>query len=428
MPSTADSSTPVSSVTAREVAPATPRAVHCYSGQVRDSPTSVGESFSVLVVSHVSSYWGAERRLLDIAPLLVDQGIRLTLAAPPGKLADAWVAAGHDWVKLVLPHHQGIRLPDSRRRPGIGALASEASSVMQSSIAIARLARRFDLVQSHSLKAHLEVAVAGVLARRPVVLDLHDLVEEGLGRRLLGLASRLATVSLANSSATAQTVGGASSKVRVVHPGVDISRFFPDSMDPAVRSELTARPEAPLVGIVGRVDPNKGVHILVEAMGRPGNGLGQAHLAIIGREHVASAAFATDLRRRAEELLGDRVRFIAPREDVPDVLRALDILVNASLHEPFGRTVLEAQACGIPVVATNAGGIPELVEDGRTGLLVPPLDVAALEAALEKLVDDETLRRDLAEKAATQAREQFSVVGQALAAGDVYRSAVGRSA
>ncbi|MGK2956942.1 MAG: glycosyltransferase family 4 protein [Acidimicrobiales bacterium] len=383
---------------------------------------------SVLVISHVSNMWGAERRLLDIAPLLANEGVKLTLASPPGEFADAWILAGHDWVALNLGPHQGLRQPDSRQRPGVVALATEASSVLRSSVAIARMARGFDLVQSHSLMAHLEVATAGILARRPVILDLHDLVEKGLGQRVLRLASRLATASLANSSATAQTVGGTSAKVHVVHPGVDTSRFFPGPPNPLVRVELTSRPDAPLVGILGRVDPNKGVNTLVEALGRPGNGLGHVHLAIIGREHVASGEFAANLRYRAESLLGDRVRFIAPRDDVPDVLRSLDIMVNASRHEPFGRTVLESQACGIPVIATEAGGIPEFVENELTGLLVPPMDAPALEAALERLVNDEDLRVLLTKEGAMQASVHFSVTGQAQAAGAVYRLAAKKSA
>lgn len=387
-----------------------------------------GRPLSVLVLSHASNVWGAERRLLDMAPLFAAQGIVLVLASPPGELADAWVSAGHRWEPFNLRRHQGLRRPDSRARPPVGALLSEGRSVMQSSLSVARLARSFDLVQSHSLMAHLEVALAGTVARRPVVLDLHDLVEEGLGRRVLRLAARLATVSLANSSATAQTVGGESSKVRVVHPGVDTDRFFPAAADPAIRAQLSACPEAPLVGILGRIDPNKGVQTLVEAMARPEANLSRAHLVVVGREHVGSADFAAELRRRGDELLGDRVRFIGPRDDVPDVLRALDIMVNASRHEPFGRTVLEAQACGVAVVATDAGGIPEFVENLRTGLLVPPLDAPALGAALERLIGDETLRRRLAGEGAVQARDRFSVAGQARAAAAVYRFAVDRSA
>lgn len=388
---------------------------------------------SVLVVSHAGDVWGAERRLLDIAPLLADHGIDLTLATAPGALAETWTAAGHPWVALDTGERRGLRQGDSRKRPGPGALLSDAGAVLAASVRIARIARSFDLVQSHSLMAHLEVALAGRLARRPVVLDLHDLVEEGLGRRVLGLAARLATTSLANSEATAGTVGGANGKVHVVHPGVDTDRFFPGPGDTALRAQLSARPDAPLVGILGRVDPNKGVQILVEAMALAqgdddlSDDHGKAHLVVIGREHVGTADFAVELRRRAEELLGDRVRFMGPRDDVPDLLRAMDIMVNASRHEPFGRTVLEAQACGVAVVATDAGGIPEFVADGRTGLLVPPFDVPALAAALTRLVRDEAMRLRLADAGASQARECFSVESQARAAADVYRHALGEA-
>ncbi len=390
--------------------------------------TFLDASLSVLVVSHVENMWGAERRLLDIAPLLASEGVVLTLASPPGELADTWVATGANWLPLKLKAHQGLRAPGSRKRPGAGALVKEASAVVSSSLAIARLAKSFNLIQSHSLMAHLEVALAGILTRRPVILDLHDIVEEGLGQRVLRLASRLASASIANSAATAQTVGGTSSKVHVVHPGVDLSRFFPAPKNHGIRAELTSLPEAPLIGILGRVDPNKGVDILVEAIGRPGNALSSAHLAIIGQEHVASADFITRLHKRSEELLGYRVRFIPPRSDVPDVLRALDVMVNASRHEPFGRTVLEAQACGIPVVGTDAGGIPEFVEHGKTGLLVPPFDVAALEAALEQLLADKPLRSRLSQEGARQAREHFGVTGQAKAAAAIYRLAARKRA
>ena len=74
----------------------------------------------------------------------------------------------------------------------------------------------------------------------------------------------------------------------------------------------------------------------------------------------------------ATTLLGDRARFVGPVDDVPGVLRSLDVLVNASASEPFGLSVLEAQASGVPVIGTDAGGIPEFVTDGETGLLVAP--------------------------------------------------------
>ena len=305
-------------------------------------------------------------------------------------------------------------------------MGRELGAVMHSSTVIARRARRFDVVQSHSLWAHLETAVAGRIARRPVVLDLHDIVDEGAGRAVLRLAARLATTTLANSAATASTVAGSGSRTEVVHPGVDLDRFHPGPVDPRVRSELTADPSAPLVAIIGRVDPNKGVDVLVRAAESVATSSGSPHLAVIGREHIGAAEQARALRTDAVARLGDRVRFLAPRDDIPAVLRSVDVLVNASRHEPFGRTVLEAQACGVAVVGTAAGGIPEFVRDGETGLLVPPFDVDALTDALRRLIGDRTLRARLGTAAAEQARVRFSVEAQAAAAASVYRQAAGR--
>ncbi|MGQ0434746.1 MAG: glycosyltransferase family 4 protein [Microthrixaceae bacterium] len=380
---------------------------------------------SVLVVSHVGSVWGAQRRLLDLAPLLVGQGVRLTLACPTGELSDLWRAAGHPHEVLDLPVHRGIRQPGSRRRPGPGAVAREFATVTRSAVMIARRARRFDLVQSHSLWAHLETAIAGRLTRRPVILDLHDIVDDGAGRSVLNAAARLATATLANSAATARTVSHAGGTTAIVHPGVDIRRFHPGPGDPRIRAELSANPSAPLVAIIGRVDPNKGVAVLVEALARVAAPLPAPHLAVIGREHVGSSEGAGALRVEATARLGDRVRFLPPRDDIPDVLRSIDVLVNASRHEPFGRTVLEAQACGVPVIGTDAGGIPEFVEDGCTGLLVPPFDETALSAALRRLLGDPALRARLSEAGADQARRRFSVEAQAAAAAVVYRTAAG---
>ncbi len=379
---------------------------------------------SVLVISHTDGVWGAQRRLLDLAPLLAEQGVRLTLACPAGELSQRWVAAGYDHQVLELPPHRGIRRPGSRRRPGVIALSSELIAVARSAATIARRARAFDVVQSHSLWAHLETALAGRCARRPVLLDLHDIVDEGAGRSVLGLAARLATLTLANSAATASTVPRAAAKTRIVHPGVDVTRFHPGPADPRIRAELTADPGAPLIAIIGRIDPNKGVEVVVDAIARFDPSRAVPHLAVVGREHIGASDHASGLRRRAEQALGVRVRFLPPRDDVPDVMRAVDVVVNASRHEPFGRTILEAQACGVPVVGTNAGGIPEFVAEGETGLLVPPFDVGAMERALSSLLTDPVLRDRLSRQGAEQARRQFSLRAQASAAAEAYRYAV----
>lgn len=387
------------------------------------APTS-GDSraTNVLVISHVANVWGAQRRLLDLAPLLREERIVLTMASPIGELSDRWQAAGLPHQELDLPEHHGVRGGDGRRPSG-PALARELTAVARSSAVIARRARRFDLVQSHSLWAHLETAAAGRLARRPVVLDLHDIVSPGTGRRVLGLAARLATLTVANSAATAATLPTAHASTVIVHPGVDLDRFQPGPADPVLRAELTSDAGAPLVAIIGRVDPNKGVEVVVEALART-TATPPPHLVVIGREQIGDRAHLESLRSRARELLGTRVRFLGPRDDVPAVLRSVDVLVNASRHEPFGRTVLEAQASGTPVVGTDAGGIPEFVADGETGLLVPPFEADALATALARLLGDDALRSRLVTQGVEQARTRFGLRTQAGAMAAAYRRAL----
>ncbi|MCZ7530357.1 MAG: glycosyltransferase family 4 protein [Acidimicrobiia bacterium] len=243
-------------------------------------------------------------------------------------------------------------------------------------------------------------ALAGRLARRPVVLEIYDRVAPGLGRRLLRLAVRWAAHSVACSEAVAECAGPTvRGRISVVHLTVDTDRFTPGPADPEVRAQLGAEADEPLVGILGRWDPEKGIDLLVEAMTRLGDDLGDTRLAVVGAVHGASQEFGRQLRERAAAALGPRVRFVPPRRDVPAVLRSLDVLVNASKAEPFGLTVLEAQACGIPVIGTRSGGIPEFVTDGETGLLVSPGDPEAMARALRRVISDPMLRARLATNA-----------------------------
>jgi glycosyltransferase involved in cell wall biosynthesis len=375
----------------------------------------------VLVISHVSALWGAQLRLLDSAPRLGPLGIDLTLAGPAGPFAERWQELGLTWMKLPLPQHAGIRTTEGGR-PGPIAITREGAAVARSVGRIARVAAPFDVLHSHSLWAHLEVALAGRIRRRPVVLDVHDIVAPGGGRKVLQLAASLATATIANSAATGDTIGR-SARMHVVHPGVDTARFHPGPTDPAIRRRLTAYPQRPLVAILGRVDPDKRIDLLCRAVAKLGDGVGAPCLAVVGAPYKASLDQQTHLRAECAELLGDRIRFVEPTTDVASVLRSIDVLVNASDDEPFGRTILESQACGTAVVAAAGGGVPEFVDDGETGLLFPPGDVAALADALRRLLDDQAFRRRIGERAARCATE-LSADRQAERTAAVYRQAI----
>jgi D-inositol-3-phosphate glycosyltransferase len=354
----------------------------------------------VLEVSYSRQVWGAELATMALAGPLAERGIDLTLGSPPGgDLEEHWRRLGLPFVALDFHDRLGIRDADAEHRPSPRQFAGELATTARSVRMITRTARSFDLVHSNSLWAHLDCAVAGRLARRPVVLELYDLVRPGLGRQVLTAAAGLSTVAVAISQAVADIIGPRGQRhVRIVPLSVDLDRFGPGRAPAGTRGQLTSDEEAPLVGIVGRIDPEKGVDVLVQAMGRLQGAAAGAHLVVVGSPGLAPDGYPERVRSEAEKLLGDRVRFVGRTADVPGTLRAIDVLVNASVAEPFGLSVLEAQATGVAVIGTSAGGIPDFVFDGDNGMLVPPRDVDALAKALDRLVTDGELRARIAER------------------------------
>ncbi len=381
----------------------------------------------VLEVSYSRQVWGAELATMALAGPLARRGIDLTLGSPPrGDLEARWVGLGLPFVPLDLPDHHGLRAGDTEGRPAVVDLARELAASARSVRTIASAARAFDLVHSNSLWAHLDVASAGRLARRGVVLELNDLIRPGLGRRVLTAAVCMSGAAVAISHAVADCVGPAGARrVRIVAPAVDLDRFGPGPAAPGRRALLTSDERAPLVGIVGRIDPEKGVDVLVRAMGLLRGAAAEAHLVVVGSAGLAPEGYLQRVRDEAEATLGDRVRFVGRSDDVPGTLRALDVLVNASVAEPFGLSVLEAQATGVAVVGTRAGGIPDFVFDEDNGLLVPSGDEQALAKALERLVTDGELRARLAERGRASARGR-GIEARADAVAEIYRRAARR--
>ena len=383
----------------------------------------------VLVVISSRQVWGLERSVLEVAPLLRGLQVDFSLGSPPGgELEMAWLELGLPRVPLVLPLHAGIRSDgEVGGRPSPSALATELLATARTVRMVARAARPFDIVQSESLWGHVDCALAGLVAKRPVVVELHDLVAPGMGRRLLSASARLSTATVAVSTAVADVVGGGSNAgVRVVPQAVDLQRFSPGPADPSVRRMLTDDPGGLLVGIVGRIDPMKGVDVLVRAMALLGGTAATARLVVVGSPGLDAGEYERQVRGEAVRLLGQRARFVGPRADVPEVLRCLDVLVNASAAEPFGLSVLEAQASGVPVVAPSSGGIPEFVKNGDNGLLITPGDPQALARALEHLLGDVALRERLGRRGRETTVAEHGLEKRAATLAEIYRAVARR--
>lgn len=380
-----------------------------------------------LVVSPPSAIWGAQIYLLDQVEALAARGVTLTLATPrSSEFATEWEARGHEVLDLSLRRHDGLRVAGSERRPGPRSLVRSALGVARSVGVIARVAPQFDLLYSFALRSHLEVAIAGKLRRTPTALDLVDIIRPGVGRRVLRLAARIADLTVANSTATAKTVG-VGPDVEIIHPGIDLTRFAPGERNEALRSELCGGVDVPLVAVIGRLDAKKGVHVLVDAMCRLTGPHADARLVVVGEHGTGPKEYADRLRAEAVAALGDRVRFLGRRSDIPDILRSVDLLVVASEAEPFGLTALEAQACRTAVVGTDAGGLPEFVEHEVTGLLVPPGDPTAMAQAIDRMLTDDELRAQVIDEAERRANPSRGIPAQLDQIANMYRSvAAGR--
>ena len=286
-----------------------------------------------------------------------------------------------------------------------------------------------DVVHTNGLKAHILGGIAGRLARRPVVWHLRDFPPDGFTGRLLKRAARsLPALVLANSNAVATAIGAGRESPRVVrvYNPVDLDRFHPDRSGTRIRAALGVALDAPLVGMVAHLTPWKGHLDFLSIAMTVTSALPTARFLIAGGaiyETSGHKGYADSLMRRTVDLgLGGRVLFLGAREDVPDILSALDVLVHCpTAPEPFGRGVAEAMAVGKPVVAARNGGIPEIVEHDVTGLLVTPGDVRGFSTAVLRLLRDPELRQRLGIAARLRAESLFPVDQHAEQVLDAYK-------
>jgi glycosyltransferase involved in cell wall biosynthesis len=205
-------------------------------------------------------------------------------------------------------------------------------------------------------------------------------------------------------------------RIETVHDGVNLS--FIDKQ-PAIDAHAAVwLPHgAPVVGNVAALAPHKGQRHLVAAAARVVREIPDARFVIVGDGELREA-----LERQIKELALERHVFLTGfRSDALGLIKSFDVFVLSSITEGLGSAVLEAMACRRPIVATRAGGIPEAVIDGVTGLLVPPHDEPGLAAAIVRLLKDRTLAMTLADAGRTRVEDAFSVERMVSGTLEVYR-------
>ena len=165
------------------------------------------------------------------------------------------------------------------------------------------------------------------------------------------------------------------------------------------------------MGMIGRLESIKGFEYFIDSAAIISRQIPQARFLIVGE-----GSLHDKLAQRAKDLnIGEKVFFVGWREDIPEILSILDVLALASLNEAVGRVILEAGAVGKPSVATEVGGVPEIIKNNETGILVPPRDPEAMAQAVIALLKDETKRGEMGRAAKEWVRNNFndkSMVGK----------------
>lgn len=344
----------------------------------------------VMLIDELELWRGTETHLLRLVERIDRARIRPVVAAvTAGSLGPAFEEVGASFHLLGI--HRVLN-PE-------GALGL---------LRVARLLRevRADLVVSYHTAADLLAPVAAFPLGVPVLSSRRDegftkkRVHKRIQRRLNRLLRGMVSVSHAVVRAVARDEGFPPERHQVIWNGEDLQRFAPGPSP--LRGELGLSPDAPVVMCVGGLSPVKDHRTLIDAFAAVSPAHPDAVLVLVGKGPEEPA-----LRERAAPL-GDRVRFLGHRRDVPELLRGADIYAQTSTTEGFSNAILQGMATALPVVCTRVGGNPELVTEA-CGLLTEAGAVGGVARALSTLLADPNLRLRMGASARARAEAEGSI-------------------
>jgi glycosyltransferase involved in cell wall biosynthesis len=348
----------------------------------------------IAVVNSLRVSGGGEKWAVRLAPCWQERGHQVCILCQPGsgleKLAQA---AGLDAVPTVMRHDLSL--------PGVFAIATQL--------------RRFrpDLVLCCNERAYRLTVPASLLAGRPPLVYRNGLSatfkNRSINRWLFGPVRRM----VVNSRELREEMAGygwiAPERLRIIRNGIDTSLYRRDDGARAkIRQEFGTPGEVPVAAVIARLTEDKGQAETLRAFAAATQTQPSAALWLAGEGNPA------EFKALAGELgIGERVRFLGFRSDIPAVLQAVDVVVQASFREGLGNSILEAMAAGRAVVASRVGGFTDLVSSGKNGVLVNPGDVPELQAALLRVMGDPDLRATLGEAARRKVEAEYRLEGEA---------------
>ncbi|BAZ86336.1 glycosyltransferase [Dolichospermum compactum] len=351
---------------------------------------------------------GAELCLVDIAK-------------PYGKNALVGLFADGDFRKLLEENQVPVEVLKTQaikvgKQSGLFQALGSLGQIIPLINQVVQLAKKYDLIYANTQKALVVGAVASFLARRPLVYHLHDILSlEHFSKTNLQVAvnliNRCATLVIANSQASKMAfleAGGRPDLVRVVYNGFAAKNYEVDELEVRNLRENLKLEDKFVIGHFSRLSPWKGQHILIDALSQCPQ---DVVVILVGDALFGEQEYVHDLHQKVTALgLEHQVKFLGFRADIPQLMTMCDLITHTSTApEPFGRVIVEAMLCGKPVIAAEAGGAMELVEDGINGFLVTPGESQELARMIHNCRQKSAKTANIANNARIIASERFDV-------------------
>lgn len=264
-----------------------------------------------------------------------------------------------------------------------------------------------DIIHANTSHSTLYGGLTAKPLKIPVIWHVRVIESEGLYDRFLaGLCSKLIVVSNAVRERFNWLLKKHSAKVMVIHNGVDLKEFNPELSGDDTRKEFNLSPEIPVAGVVGNLIPWKGQEYFIRAAAEVIKNVSDARFFVVGDGECRK-----NLEGLTEKLgLTGKAIFTGRRSDIPRVMAGMDVVVHSSISpEPFARVIIEGMAMGKPVVAMNEGGVPEAIEDGISGILIPPKNSSLMAQAIVGLFNDREKAREIGLAARKNVEEKFGI-------------------
>jgi glycosyltransferase involved in cell wall biosynthesis len=353
----------------------------------------------VLFVAWAPFFSGAERALLlTLRSLDSSRYTPFVLAGTDGEFASQVRAMG-------IPCRVAALSPLERRRPfaGMGSIAAVLGAAIHA---------RASLIHTNEAPSFQPAGYAARLLRIPAVSHIRFPDSESGYRWFLrpGFSRALFVSRALLDQALAAPASVFEGKADVLHDGVELQPVWSAQERIAEQRALGLPSDRPIVAMTGQVAEVKGIWDFVAAAEILATRAREPFFVVLGDDLKSGGATRRAMEARVSSLgLTERFKFLGFRKDAPRLVQAFDVIAVPSLVEPLGNATLEAMAAGRPVIGSRVGGIPEMILDGETGVLLPPSDPQGLAEAIARVVHDRELQRRMSRAARERARAAFGI-------------------